>query len=180
MALKICPKCKNNVGPRTAQCKCGHKWFDKQAPPVAANPSGQRGKKRCPNCSGLVGVRTSKCACGYEFLKTSPTTHSAPMPRVTQNSHPIAPVSTPATAKRQPIDRRRRVCTPSGSCPVKLKELTPEAIIEWAALVRSHGATNGLYYTDSAVVYFLREFVEINDCRWDELSPACYEFEAVA
>jgi hypothetical protein len=74
----------------------------------------------------------------------------------------------------------RSVDTPAGACPVKLNELTPDAVRVWGGLVVAAGCKGGLIYSPNALRYFMREFM---DCcfwthpAWAELSAACEEIE---
>lgn len=50
---------------------------------------------------------------------------------------------------------------PAGACPVKLKDTSPEAIVQWAEDVISKGQAIGKQYLPAALRYWVREFYEM-------------------
>jgi len=85
---KTCPSCKKEVGPRTKQCSCGHKFIFNSTKPkqqqkkkLKSKPKIQKkikkksrnglkpGTKSCPKCKLICGVRTKVCpSCSHIFV----------------------------------------------------------------------------------------------------------------
>lgn len=59
---------------------------------------------------------------------------------------------------------------PAGECRVKPGVISGEdsqEIVNWARDVRTEGLTRGLYYTNSALLFYLQQFVEYRSELWN-------------
>lgn len=111
-----------------------------------------KGRKPC-KCGKYVGVRTSKCVCGYDFAEGSVKV-LAPQDKYQLEAESLA--------HKVGIKRQRVVLIGAGKCPVALKGLEPEDIEEWCQLLLNHGRTAGLFYSPSAIRYYLGQFYNVN------------------
>jgi len=167
VALKSCPVCQKQVGPRTKKCDCGHEF----ATTIAAVPaSGQ---------SMVLDPLDKRIAASVDSVRDI-------ISRVENRPASAGPVSTPVICDIDDVDQspRRttiirpqtqrffgggeRVSTPAGECPVKPKgykdkwpdgPASDEVVQDWAVDVYNHG--QGRYAID-AVIYFARYFWDIN------------------
>lgn len=123
---------------------------------VHGKQTGQRGRKFCPSCNASVGVRTAKCSCGHEF-----------------NVSVRSSKATPEKVSRRHGKNLTTILTPAGEPPVRLDDKSVDGVRSWAAAIRLHGERNGKNYTTSAVVYFLRYFVDMSAENYTILKEAC-------
>lgn len=112
-----------------------------------------KGKKECPECNAITGARASSCECGHQF-------GSATKEKKLSTSSTIGnSYSFVSTSISNPI-----ISTPQGKCPHFPRNYsktdfnpTNEDIINWADKVYNSGN-----YSPDAVVYWIREFWDIN------------------
>jgi hypothetical protein len=160
VALKICPACQKQVGPRTKKCDCGHEFA---ATTTAAPASGQSMSldpldKRIAESVGNVRDIISRV-------------ENRPASAVALND---VDQSRRTTIVQQPIRPQRsnsgggKIIAPAGECPVKprgYKDKWPdgpasdEVVQTWATDVYNHGEGR---YAIGAVLYFARYFWDIN------------------
>lgn len=153
-----------------------------------------KGKKVCPKCSAEVGVRTSVCKCGHEFrtLAAVPAS-SEPMTLEGRIEATVAerPKDTSPPAQKEPERKSKSafsvattggfrgsaIYTPAGACPVKPNgykvdgDWSPsdQDIEEWAFAVHQWGINSGFTYLPQAVVYFARQFWDINSKEFERV-----------
>lgn len=155
MALKSCPACKKQVGPRTKKCECGHTFVSTE--PVAA--SGQSMTldpldKRIAESVGAVKDIISK-------VENRP---SAVIPNIPTDSRRTT------IAPQEPMRHYGGgvITTPAGAPPVVPKgykngwpegPASDEVVVEWAEAVMDAGSGR---YAPQAVVYWARYFWDIN------------------
>lgn len=137
---------------------------DTQPEPQTQEAKGAgRGRKQCPTCHNYVGVRTRQCDCGYEFGKANgdPPVHA---PKQEPKTEAVAPPP-PKEPKEEPRPshiRRQGVWTPAGAAPAKLAGTSEDEVYEWAEKVLAHGERVGKHYLVQALIYWVREFYDIN------------------
>lgn len=118
-----------------------------------------RGRKQCPACHNYVGVRTRTCDCGHEFGKANGGEAPANPPKQEPKTETVAP---PKDEPRPSHIRRQGVWTPAGAAPAKLTGTSEEEVYEWAEKVLAHGERVGKHYLVQALIYWVREFYDIN------------------
>ena len=108
-----------------------------------------RGLKQCMNCNKYVGVRNKFCpSCNNPFEQSVARRN---------RGQEIAYIP----ERKKPVKSRyQRILTPSGYCPVKLKELDKDSIVYWAQNVQALGFEEGQHYLASALRYFMRQFID--------------------
>lgn len=159
---KLCPDCKQYVGAPTVKCVCSHVFIAGETKVVPEKKEittfdgpGQ-GHKKCPACPLYVGVRTATCRCGHEFKKPPQVAKEDKPPLIKEDKPPeVKPIRSPVTR------HGRYVATPSGKCPVRLSSTEREDVELWAHSVVAKGEDEGIYYSPSALKYFVREFYDM-------------------
>lgn len=77
----------------------------------------------------------------------------------------LTPRQSAPVEKLEPIEscdsRLRKVSTPAGDCPCKLKGTSFEEIVSWAQNVIQKGHETGVHYQNQALRYFVRHFYEL-------------------
>lgn len=116
-----------------------------------------RGKKYCPKCTNYIGARQKICNCGFEF---NGQTFKPPQELTAEQ------LAEQAYAIKHLSEKCRLIYTPSGKCPVKLLSLSEEDIYDWCDSVIDLGLKNRLLYYTTALIYWLREFVDINSVEY--------------
>ena len=121
-----------------------------------------RGSKICNSCQASNGPRAFNCkSCGAAFtFKDNKIT--VPV---------VAKEQPKQISTGQPVDViKHLVYVPSGECPVKLTNMTPEGAVEWARKIRD--ANPKIRYSSNALRYWMRSFVNPfeNEELYDELS----------
>lgn len=132
---------------------------DNQPEPQDTKGAG-RGRKQCPACHNYVGVRTRQCDCGHEFSKTNGG--DAPVHAPKQEPKTEAKDAPPKDEPRPSHIRRQGVWTPAGAAPAKLSGTSEDEVYEWAEKVLAHGERVGKHYLVQALIYWVREFYDIN------------------
>jgi len=112
-----------------------------------------KGKKYCGNCQTIIAARCLKCPnCEYEFKG--------------EKFKPPEPLSQEELDLRSYCRglaiRGKIVYIPTGQCPIPLTNFTREGIVEWCETVVDEGYLSRCVYTSSALVYWLRDFVDVN------------------
>ena len=107
-----------------------------------------RGQKTCPACNEACGPRTLVCECGHDFQigQREPGQASS-----VHQPAPIA-VSPPEQLEARPYGGHTAICTPAGKCPVAWSG----CLVDWVRAVQAT-APEGSFYTDEALVYWLRQ-----------------------
>ena len=59
--------------------------------------------------------------------------------------------------------RLKNIYTPAGKCPYRLPEINYDAVADWCQKVRNHGIEHGICYATDALIYFARQFFDINE-----------------
>jgi len=135
--------------------------------------SAGRGRKQCPACKKYVGVRTLICTCSHEFGVAKPkapavvklTASKKPKLEEPEEDEPEEEEEEEEEDNdedAQPEGRVRRIWTPAGGSPAKLGGTSREEVHCWAEKIRKSGFNNGLHYLVQAVLYWAREFYDIN------------------
>ena len=171
MALKTCPACNKQVGPRTKKCECGHA-FTAEASTAGVPASGQSMsldplEKRIAESVNAAKDIISKVE-GRPSKASILPTDIPDSPRRTT----IADDAPEAPAVRQPVRHfggaRTVISTPAGACPVKpqgYKDGWPEGpasdevVQAWAVDLYNHGEGR---YAVEAVIYWARTYWDIN------------------
>lgn len=121
-----------------------------------------RGRKQCDACGTYIGVRTKVCVCGHTFVRKKPKAIEVRKKRVSRRGATPEPVEDTVEKKSLvPAGYTTNIIAPAGKCPVKLKDIDKEAVFEWAAKVRAHGAERGDFYSASALKYYVRYIYNI-------------------
>ena len=161
MALKSCPACKKQVGPRTKKCECGHVFISTEGV-VASGQSMTLDPldKRIAESVGAVKNIIAK-------VESRPATTPAV----------VSPTNIPNDARRTTIipEQPMRhygggvITTPAGAPPCIPKgykdggwpngPASDEVVTEWAFSVMDAG---GGKYAPEAVIYWARYFWDIN------------------
>lgn len=146
MAMKVCPGCNKSSGPRTLKCACGHEFKKAEKKAVKNDPLASAGVVESTQTETAQNTNTSS------VLQSS----------VTSGGVTLIPPCHPLNG---------RTLTPAGACPVTpsgYKDGWPdgqpsdEVISQWARAVYDYGVENNRSFTCEAVVYFIREFWDIN------------------
>ena len=128
---------------------------------------GGKGRKQCPSCKKYVGVRTLTCDCSHEFGVAKPKSSGVVKPIASKKpklEEPEEPEEEEEEEEEdaQPEGRVRRIWTPAGGSPARLGGTSREEVHCWAEKVRKSGFNKGLHYLVQAVLYWAREFYDIN------------------
>lgn len=111
-----------------------------------------KGKKVCIGCGQIVGARSLKCVhCGREFKKGEKIEEPKTQEQLDHEAY-----------CRGLGLRGKPIYTPSGSCPVKLKDFDKDSVIIWCETVVDEGCCIREVYFPSCLIYWLREFVDVN------------------
>ncbi len=146
MAMKVCPGCTKSSGPRTLKCVCGHIFTKAEKKPVV--------KVDVLASSGVVEATQGENV-------VLPNSNSLPI-NVAGGSVTLIPPCHPLNG---------RTLTPAGPCPISpigYKSGWPdgqpsdEVITQWARAVYDYGVEHNRAFTCEAVVYFIREYWDMN------------------
>lgn len=144
MALKTCPACNKQVGPRTKKCECGHTFIESTpAVGAATAPMSLDRALKDSLASAKTVVAEVEARQGSAPVKPSIPT---PTPRKTSFQYNSSNASHGGV-----------IAVPAGACPFKPKGSSDEEIEAWAVEVFHSGR-----YAPEAVVYWAREFWDIN------------------
>lgn len=126
--------------------------------------------RECVKCKELNHVRRLNCSkCNNEFTPKAKTETIAKEVKVEKEvklplHSTIEPQSGPAPFKDWGGYKIEKiVLIPAGHCPIILKEVDlgdSSGIVNWAKEIRTYGLRKGIYYTNSAIKFFLQEFVD--------------------
>lgn len=120
-----------------------------------------KGKKICPICKEVVGARSLKCVhCDHEFKpgeKYEPDLIKTP-----------EQINDEAYCRGLGL-KGRPIYSPSGPCPIKLKSFDTDSIYIWCEEVVDEGYSTKDVYFPSCLIYWLREFVDINSPEYEVL-----------
>lgn len=123
--------------------------------------SGGKGKKYCVQCKNYVAARCLKCPhCNYEFKigeKYEP-------PKIKSTEE----LEEEAYCKGLGL-KGRPVYTPSGSCPIPLLQFDHESVLTWCEEVVDEGYSIKQVYFPSCLIYWLRNFVDVNSSEYHEI-----------
>lgn len=168
MALKSCPACKKQVGPRTKKCECGHAFATTEAVPASGqsmtlDPLDKRVAESVGAVKDIISKveqrTTGDFVSGNRSLPTPPIVVSNDTRRTTISS----PDPTPMRHYGGGV-----ITTPAGKPPHNPKgykdgwsdgPASDEVVVEWANNVMDSG---GGRYAPAAVVYWARYFWDIN------------------
>ena len=163
MALKNCPACQKQVGPRT-KCDCGHEFAATDTSAVPASGQSMTLDPLDRRIADSVGAVKDI----LERVASRPATAEIiPPVNVPANDSRRTMIATPSCGVRHPSSWGK-VFVPAGDCPVNpvgFKKGWPngaasdEVIQNWAVAVFNYG---GGRYAIDAVVYWAREFWDIN------------------
>lgn len=164
MALKICPACQKQVGPRTKKCDCGHEFATATSAVPASGqsmvlePLDKRISESVESVRDIISRVESRPS-----VLTSRVPIPASEPTDVVQSTPTAPIQ----ATRPRFNGGGTIVVPAGEPPVRpqgYKDKWPdgpasdEVVQNWAMDVYNSG--NGRYAVD-AVIYFARYFWDI-------------------
>lgn len=166
MALKLCPACQKQVGPRTKKCDCGHQFATTTAavPASGQSMSLEPLDKRIAESVGNV----------RDIISRVENRPDSAVPTTVLNNEDVDQSPRRTTVVQQPVRPQRfyggggKIIAPAGECPFKpqgYKDKWPvgpasdEVVQDWAIDVYNYG--EGRYAID-AVIYFARHFWDIN------------------
>ena len=113
-----------------------------------------RARKPCPgNCGLYIHVRSKTCdSCVGKVEITEPT---KPQKQKSKTK------SEKTNTTKQPKRQQNRILTPAGKCPIKPygNLETPEDIENWCNALLKNNPT----YSADALVYFGKEFIDVNN-----------------
>lgn len=154
MALKNCPACKKQVGPRTKTCDCGHTFVSTAVPASGQSMTLDPLEKRIGESVGAVKDIIAK-------VENRPATSVIPadIPTDTRRTQIVAP---------QPLRHYGGgiITTPAGAPPATPKgykagwpdgPASDDVVRDWAYAIMDAGR-----YAPEAVVYWARNFWDIN------------------
>lgn len=179
MAMKTCPKCKKQAGPRTKQCECGHNFGE-----MAAVSASSQMMSDPLNDALKDSVEQHKQAIGSakNILARAAERKSVGIPKpwdddddavVTEKRSSVKEPNAPEATGQAPLRKhtgRHLTYVPAGDCPYKPEgynrvtmynydEQVPDEIVKnWAIRVYNSGD-----FHPNAVIYWAREFWNIND-----------------
>jgi hypothetical protein len=106
-----------------------------------------KGRKECPSCHTIVGARSLKCFnCEFLFIK--------------KEIESVTITETPELRKRFKDYSGDLVSIPSGKCPFVLDSLDKDKVELWCFKVFNNGVKNNKTYTNNALKYWSRVFVD--------------------
>jgi hypothetical protein len=140
-----------------------------------------KGKKICPKCNAELGVRTTQCSCGYNFGEAP---QKVPKPLVAEPSK--EPEAKPKDEPEAKVKAKKAkkveeyelgyvpktfpfIWAPAGKCPVKLSSFDEEALTNWAIDLQTVAKERHVRYSNHALVYWLRDFANINSKEFKEI-----------
>lgn len=118
-----------------------------------------RGRKQCPECNIYLGVRNKVCLCGHEFKKRDKAPVKAKKAKVVEEESDTSneKVIVPNTNRSY----KEIVFAPAGKPSVPLNSFDEEVVLDWASKVRSNGLDHEIYYSTSAIIYYLRYYTSV-------------------
>lgn len=170
MALKSCPACKKQVGPRTKKCECGHVFSTEGVAASGQSMTLDPLDKWVAESVGAVKDIIAKVERTSGKLVNA--SHALPPVTVTFQKAESVPTDARRTtiANQQPLRHYGggAITTPAGAPPCTPKgykdgwpdgPASDEVVTEWAYNVMD---TGGGKYAPEAVVYWARYFWDIN------------------
>lgn len=171
MALKTCPACQKQLGPRTKKCECGHAFVTETAAVPASGQSMTLDplEQRVADSVGAV----------KDILKraeTRPAT-AVPVSRAVEQTDASKP-DVPKLGNYAGIRHHSgigRIAIPAGEPPLKPQgykkgwpdgPASPEVVQKWAVDIYNWGEGR---YTTEAVQYWARYFWEINSPEFSKI-----------
>ena len=137
-----------------------------------------KGSKTCSSCGTITGPRSftcPKCKTPFKMATRSALAAKAGKKKVKKTRRgkksPSASSDVDVPTNYVP-SKLTTIAIPAGECPVKLKGLTEEDVIQWAKAVRA-SCRPGARYAGTALEYWLRQLIDDEDV-FDELIWALY------
>ncbi len=161
MAMKGCPKCNAQVGPRTKKCNCGHEFV---APTTMSVPASGKSMTLDP-LDKRIAASVDSAKDILARAEKRPSVVSAQAVELPQENDVDPRRSTISLPQRS---YGGRVIAPAGPCPVIPKGFkkgwpdgpaSDEVVQEWAFAVRNYGDGR---FTSEAVVYWIQYFWNVS------------------
>jgi len=168
---KQCPECKEYVGVRNTDCKCGHMFTStlkkgKKKPTIKTK--GGPGLKHCENCDQYISIGCKKCpSCSHKFVIIPKEERvKPPSPLTPDEEEAVAFLSAMGGGTRL---RQNVILTPSEKCPITLRGTTEDDVWEFCEFLVADGKVMGRFYAPSAIRYFVREKYSVNSKEYKEV-----------
>lgn len=180
MAKKVCPACKKENGPRQRQCECGHNFgmaaaasAEMMSDPLnaALKDSVEQHKQAIGSVKNILAKADRRKPVGIPEPWNLNDDEGEEKSSQSESSAPEAKGQVPLRR----YSGRHVTYVPSGDCPYKPEgynratmynydvEVPDEIVKNWAIRVYNSGDESNRVFHPNAVIYWAREFWNIND-----------------